>query len=458
MRDLIIRYGVYADATSVLSDISSWSTLLYGSFLYKQGEITATDLSQFIFFAAYMVSNLANISYVWSGLMKAAGSGERVFRLLDHEPSIYSSDLHEQQEHDLHIEEDAGSKQQQRRQADALQEEAFHEQQQQKIQKLTPHYAEVTINHTRIHTLLPPLAFPYFHPPHPFSGHIAFDHVTFAYPSAPDRLVLDDVSFTISPGQVVALVGPSGSGKSSMVHLLSRYYDVTAGSVCLDGIDIRLLHPAWYHRSIGMVSQEPTVFARTITENIAYALPESQYNEVKIHRAAQQAHADDFISQINEGYNAVLGERGVSLSGGQKQRLCIARSLLRQPACLVFDESTSALDAKSEAEVQRAIDTICSEKNKSVIVIAHRLSTIRNADVIMVIQQGKIIESGKHEQLVAEKGLYWSLIQAQLENDTEAEADIQSTAELSGQARRDGTNGNNHRRKDREERKDVDDE
>jgi subfamily B ATP-binding cassette protein MsbA len=238
---------------------------------------------------------------------------------------------------------------------------------------------------------------------------IVFDNVTFQYADA-DEPVLSSLSFTVQRGEIIALVGPSGGGKSTLVDLLPRFYDVTGGSILLDGIDIRDYDLADLRGLMGIVTQETILFNENIRNNIAYGL--EQYPIEEIIEAAKMANAHQFISEIPEGYDTVIGERGVKLSGGQRQRLSIARALLKNPEIMIFDEATSALDNESEQLVQEAIERLMI--NRTSFVIAHRLSTIRNASRIIVIEKGRIVQTGTHADLIAdERGLYKKLYEMQ---------------------------------------------
>lgn len=226
-------------------------------------------------------------------------------------------------------------------------------------------------------------------PSEQLSGRVVFNGVDFTYPARPDQRVLQDFSLEIEPGQTVALVGVSGSGKSTIAGLLERFYEPDSGSITLDGHELDQVCPQWLRgKVIGFIEQQPILFATTIYENIRYGCPDASREAVE--EAARQAQAHDFIEKLPQGYETNVGERGVQLSGGQRQRIAIARALLKQPTVLILDEATSALDARSEAEVQKALDMAVS--NRTTLVIAHRLSTIRNADLIVVLDSGKIIE------------------------------------------------------------------
>ena len=241
------------------------------------------------------------------------------------------------------------------------------------------------------------------------AGLVELDGVRFRYPTRPDMPVLNEVSLRVEPGEVVAVCGPSGAGKSTIASLLLRFYDPEEGAVRLDGHDLRTLDPDALRRHIGVVSQEPILFATTIAENIRYGRPDATDEEVRA--AAQAANADGFIQAFTEGYSTLVGERGVRLSGGQKQRVAIARALLKDPRLLVLDEATSALDAENEHLVQEALERLM--QGRTTIVIAHRLSTIQGADRVVVLDGGRVVEQGSHAELVRHDGLYKKLVERQ---------------------------------------------
>ncbi|NOZ04456.1 MAG: ABC transporter ATP-binding protein [FCB group bacterium] len=241
-----------------------------------------------------------------------------------------------------------------------------------------------------------------------FDKEIRFDHVYFHYEGADDR-VLQDVSFTIHKGEIVAIVGHSGAGKSTIADLLPRFYDVTEGSITIDGIDIRRISLASLRSLMGVVTQETILFNDTVRNNIAYG--DSNVPEEKVRAAAEAANALDFILEMPEGFDTVIGEKGVKLSGGQRQRLAIARALFKNPPILILDEATSSLDTESEKLVQQAIEKLMH--NRTVLVIAHRLSTVVNANKIIVLKEGRIVEMGTHQQLMDKAGLYRKLFRIQ---------------------------------------------
>ncbi len=238
---------------------------------------------------------------------------------------------------------------------------------------------------------------------------VAMEEVTFAYPSRPDSPALENFSLHVGAGQTVALVGPSGAGKSTVFQLLLRFYDVQHGRIAVDGIDVRDVDPLQLRQRIGIVPQETIIFAADARENIRYGRPGA--SDAEVTAAARAALADDFISALPQGYETFLGERGTRLSGGQRQRIAIARAILKDPPILLLDEATSALDAASERLVQEALDRLVRDRTN--IVIAHRLATVLRADHIVVMDRGRIVDSGTHEQLVNRGGLYARLAELQ---------------------------------------------
>ncbi len=240
-------------------------------------------------------------------------------------------------------------------------------------------------------------------------GHLRFEQVDFVYPTRPESQVLTHIELDLQPGRVLALVGRSGSGKSTVAQLIQRFYDPVAGRITLDGADLKTLSPKWLRQHIGTVAQEPVLFAASIIDNIRYGRLEATRQEVEA--AAQAANAHAFITGFAENYETLVGERGVRLSGGQKQRIAIARALLKNPRILLLDEATSALDSQSEHLVQEALDRLMA--GRTVLIIAHRLSTVKNADEVVVIEDGRIIERGRHDELTQRDGAYRRLVEHQ---------------------------------------------
>ncbi|MCA0892615.1 ABC transporter transmembrane domain-containing protein [Microbulbifer agarilyticus] len=317
------------------------------------GRITSGDLAAFVFYAVMMGSAVATISEVYSELQRATGATERLIDLLNVKAEIPVSETVSSQT----AGQDAGSK------VDGAQGEV----------------------------------------------ELAFESVTFHYPSRRDKPALEELSLDVPAGKSLALVGPSGAGKSTMMDLLQRFYDPQSGRITLNGTDIRDLDTAVLRNQMAVVPQQPALFTADVWYNLRYGKPDASDEEVIA--AAKAAHAHEFIEQLPQGYNSHLGEQGARLSGGQRQRLAIARAILKDPKILLLDEATSALDAESEHHVQRALETLM--KDRTTIIIAHRLATILHADNIAVLENGRLVAQGRHQQLVESSPLYKRLAELQ---------------------------------------------
>jgi ATP-binding cassette subfamily B protein len=261
------------------------------------------------------------------------------------------------------------------------------------------------------------------HPAEDAQGQITFDDVAFAYEDAPETPVLQNISFVCQPGQVVALLGSTGSGKTTLANLLPRFYEYTGGSITLDGVELNRYPRSYLRSQIGIVEQEPFLFSRTIRENIIYGI-HCEVSDDEVEQAAQAAAIHDSIMDFPEGYNTLVGEKGVTLSGGQKQRVAIARTIIKNPRILILDDATSSVDLETESDIREALENLM--ENRTTFIIAHRIQSVMKADLIVVLDQGHILQTGSHEELLAQDGVYRQIFDIQTRIDEELEREIAS--------------------------------
>ena len=344
-----IRSRAFLTAAVILLVFGAISIVLWiGGHKVLEEEMSAGELSAFVFYAVVVAGAVGAISEVIADLQRAAGATERLIEILHSQPEIASAAMPR------------------------------------------------------------PL-------PKPARGAVRFEKVVFHYPTRPTWAALEEISFAVEPGETVALVGPSGAGKSTVFQLLLRFYDPQAGCIRLDGVDLKEADLAVARACIGLVPQEPVIFAASAWENIRYGSPTA--SDAAVRAAATAAGACEFLDELPQGFNTFLGERGLRLSGGQRQRIAIARAILRDPALLLLDEATSALDAESERAVQTALERLMGAR--TTLVIAHRLATVLKADRILVIDRGQIVASGSHDDLLRAGGLYARLAALQFDGTPE---------------------------------------
>ncbi|MCI0529443.1 MAG: ABC transporter ATP-binding protein/permease, partial [Nitrospira sp.] len=345
-------WSFYSPGMIFLGSTGTILILSFGAHQVIQGGMTIGELVAFLSYLALFYTPINQIHSVNHMLQHALASGERVFEIIDAKPEV-----------------------------------------QDPVDPITP----ATVLH------------PHGPPDSKVLGYVAFQQVSFDYRE--DVPVLREVDFEVQPGEKIALVGPSGSGKSTMIKLLMRFYDVDQGSITIDGVDIRRFKISFLRDQIAMVQQEPFLFNGTVKENILYG--DLLADEDRMIAAARAARAHEFIENLPEGYATWIGERGVKLSVGQKQRIAIARALLKDPPIIILDEATSNIDTETEAKIQEALE--CLIQNRTTFIIAHRLSTLKHVDRILVIKNGRVVESGTHEELLQLKGLYTTLYEAQFQ-------------------------------------------
>jgi ATP-binding cassette, subfamily B (MDR/TAP), member 9 len=381
----------YGTCVNTMPQIVKALVLYYGGLLVQSGVLTGGQLVSFILYLSALAESFNSLAGIYASLTRAVGGADKVFELLMREPKHKTP---------THVDE-------------ARVEESIRQYKKRLVGIEFSKVAEQRVKGVS---------------PESCKGEITLKNVEMRYPARPQRVVLDDLSVTIPAGSIVAFVGASGSGKSSIVSLIQHLYEPTGGEVCIDGIPVHELSHEWLTQTVSVVMQEPTLFGRSIRRNIIYGLEgsDNEPSQEEIEEAARLSNCSSFVEKLPLGYETEVGERGIQLSGGQKQRVAIARALVRKPKILLLDEATSALDAESEAVVQEAIDEMIRGQRSldgdpgraamTVLVIAHRLSTIRNADKIFVVENGKVIETGSHDQLMAiENGSYSALVRRQIQ-------------------------------------------
>lgn len=390
MRSAIATLG-FSTTINALPELVKALVLFYGGLLCQNNDITSGDLISFVLYLSSLSGAFNSLGGIYAVLVRAVGAADKVFELLNRKPKITAPSHIDPARIDAAVGQANSSN---------------------STSTLLGGVKMTKVVEQRARGLHPETC----------EGRIEFRNVHSRYPARPDRVVLQGLNLTIQPGTVCALVGESGGGKSSIVKLIQALYEPYEGQVCIDGTSVTELSHDWLSRNVAVVSQEPTLFARSVKKNIIYGLEgtDAEPTDQEIEEAARLANAASFIEALPKGYDSNVGERGVQLSGGQKQRVAIARALVRKPRILLLDEATSALDSESEHIVQQALDNMITGQREdslhsmTVIVIAHRLSTVRNADSIVVIDKGKVVEQGTHDELVNNNAAYNRLIRRQL--------------------------------------------
>ncbi|MGO2478217.1 MAG: ATP-binding cassette domain-containing protein, partial [Pseudoalteromonas sp.] len=345
-----IKQRSFLIAAVIFLTFSAISVMLWiGGSDVLAGTMTGGELGAFVFYAIMVAMSVATVAEVYGELQRAAGAAARLLELLAVKSEIVNP-------------------------AEPLDEQL----------KANSNLAAIELN-----------------------------NITFNYPSRPDVSALNNISLTIEQGKTVAIVGPSGAGKTTLFELLQRFYDPANGEIKFHGINIKELSLNKLRDSMGMVAQNPILFSSDVMHNIRYGNPDAC--DEQVYAAAKHAHADEFIKQLPNGYKSFLGEQGVRLSGGQKQRIVLARAILKDPEILLLDEATSALDAQSEHHVQAALDHLM--QHRTTLIIAHRLATVKHADLIVVMENGKVIATGTHQQLLTSNPLYQTLCELQFNRD-----------------------------------------
>ena len=431
---MAFAFGCFIAFIQIMANASMSLIVWFGAKQVIDGHLTAGDLGTYVIMTIQIGFSVSRSVSLYSSIMKALGAGERTFKLIDRYSQIaaYGGDKpmrSTQTKYSYNNKKtvksvnDIYNDKQNRNKYVTLNEDIDEKEEKYSGQNNDDKNDVVSNgNNNKNHNIdeeTSKVVENLVRNVDDFNGKIVMDSVKFSYPSRSEVVVLDDLNVVINPGQITALVGESGGGKSTIVQLILRFYDPNEGIVSIDGIDLKQYDLKWLHSKIGYVSQEPVLFARSIRDNITFGLDEircSEISELEIINAAKQANAYDFIMSFPDKFDTLVGERGIRLSGGQKQRVAIARAILMNPKILLLDEATSALDTESEHLVQIALDRIInnSNDNKCVIIIAHRLSTVKNADQILVIQNGSVVEKGNHKSLIDNDNVYCKLVQRQL--------------------------------------------
>lgn len=395
-----LAYSGYAAFTTAVPQLVYAVVVFYGGLLVRNGDMTSGGLVSFLLYLTSLSDAFSSIGYVYSSLTQAVGAADKVFELMHRQPRYKRPSSMGDSDETTHRTPVLGI------------------------------HAPMT-RALRARGIKPPS----------MRGEIKFEDVDLFYPARPNRKVLDKLSLHIEAGSVVALVGQSGGGKSSCMALIQHLYEQRSGKVMIDDTEVHEICHEWLCRNISIVSQEPTLFGRSVRSNIIYGLEGTEYEptQEQIEEAARLANADSFIQKMPQKYETSVGERGVQLSGGQRQRLAIARALVRKPKILLLDEATSALDAESEHLVQEAIDNMLARGkdgenggSMTVLIVAHRLSTVRNSDKIFVINEGKVVEEGSHNDLLSNPdGAYTSLIKRQMNAQSKLENNSSSSSSSS---------------------------